>query len=225
VIGHRGAAALAPENTVAGFQAAVAAGADVVEFDVDRGLLVRHPGKASAQDLTLDAALAYLAGTQVGLHLDLKIVGAEAEIAGLLERHGVDHRVVVSTASVRSLRQLAYVSPEITRAISYPRDRTGAGALPWPRASVRLAREAVRPVLLVRMPRLIASAQAAAVSLHHGLVSSDVVAAIHRNRASLIAWTVNDPVRIMQLAALNVDAIVTDDPGMAVRVLATLNPS
>lgn len=34
IIGHRGAAALAPENTIASIQAAVKAGADMVEFDV-----------------------------------------------------------------------------------------------------------------------------------------------------------------------------------------------
>src|SRR5215475_8462662 len=34
IIGHRGASAVAPENTMAAFQAAIAAGADGVEFDV-----------------------------------------------------------------------------------------------------------------------------------------------------------------------------------------------
>ena len=34
VIGHKGATALAPENTLAGFRAAVTAGVDLVEFDV-----------------------------------------------------------------------------------------------------------------------------------------------------------------------------------------------
>ena len=34
MIGHKGAAALAPENTLAGFRAAVTAGVDLVEFDV-----------------------------------------------------------------------------------------------------------------------------------------------------------------------------------------------
>jgi glycerophosphoryl diester phosphodiesterase len=33
-IGHRGAAALAPKNTIAGMRAAIGAGVDMVEFDV-----------------------------------------------------------------------------------------------------------------------------------------------------------------------------------------------
>ena len=34
IIGHRGASAVAPENTIAAFQAAIDAGADGIEFDV-----------------------------------------------------------------------------------------------------------------------------------------------------------------------------------------------
>src|SRR4029077_3633829 len=36
IVGHRGAAALAPENTIAAFDAVVAAGVDQIEFDVQR---------------------------------------------------------------------------------------------------------------------------------------------------------------------------------------------
>ena len=34
IIAHRGASAVAPENTIAAFEAAIAAGADGIEFDV-----------------------------------------------------------------------------------------------------------------------------------------------------------------------------------------------
>lgn len=34
IIGHRGASAVAPENSIAAFEAAIAAGADGIEFDV-----------------------------------------------------------------------------------------------------------------------------------------------------------------------------------------------
>jgi glycerophosphoryl diester phosphodiesterase len=38
----------------------------------------------------------------------------------------------------------------------------------------------------------------------------------------VIAWTVNDPDSVRRLAGLQVDAIVSDDPGMVIHVLATL---
>ena len=221
MIGHRGAAAVAPENTLASLQAAVDAGADLVEFDVDRGLVVGHPGRP-AGELTLDGALRYLATAAIGVHLDLKVTDVEREIAALARRHGVAERAVVSTTSARSLRQLRVESPEIARAISYPRDRTGAGSFPWPRRLVHAARAAVRPYMLVRIPRLIASAEADAVSLHHGLVTPRVVAAVHARGASLIAWTVDNPARIAELAAMGVDAIVSDNPGATIAFLAKI---
>ena len=59
MIGHRGAAALAPENTLAGLEAAITLGADMVEFDVAEGLVVEHPGGIpSDSPPTLDAVLA-----------------------------------------------------------------------------------------------------------------------------------------------------------------------
>ncbi len=49
IIGHRGAAGLAPENTMESFDAAYNAGADMIEFDVrltrDNRLVVIHDAK------------------------------------------------------------------------------------------------------------------------------------------------------------------------------------
>ena len=51
VIGHRGAAGLAPENTIEGFRAGIAAGAEAIEFDVH----LSRDGKAVViHDPTLD---------------------------------------------------------------------------------------------------------------------------------------------------------------------------
>jgi glycerophosphoryl diester phosphodiesterase len=38
----------------------------------------------------------------------------------------------------------------------------------------------------------------------------------------VLAWTANDPAIVRRLSAAGVDAIVSDDPGMALRTLATL---
>src|SRR5207237_3084949 len=55
VIGHRGAPVLAPENTLESFEAAVAAGADAVEFDVAENLVIAHSlREQSGEPLVLD---------------------------------------------------------------------------------------------------------------------------------------------------------------------------
>jgi glycerophosphoryl diester phosphodiesterase len=224
VIGHRGAAAEAPENTLESLAAAVAAGADLVEFDVDEGLVVGHPGRSGAAGpLALDAALGYLAGTSIGIQLDLKIAGAERAIAALVAGHGLDERVVVSSNSARVLRRLAREAPVLLRAISYPRDRAGVAGVPWPRPLVRAAVATFEPIVRGRVPLLLSSARAGALCLHHALVTPAVVAAVHARGAALVAWTVNEPGRVSELARLGADAITSDDPRMALGVLATLS--
>jgi glycerophosphoryl diester phosphodiesterase len=224
VIGHRGAAAVAPENTLESLEAAVAAGADLVEFDVVAGLLLGHPGRdAHGAPATLDDALALLARKGVGAHVDLKLVGVEAEIVAAVRRHGLEERTVVSSTWAHSLRRLAHDAPGLTRAISYPRDRVGASNVRWPKPVVAASAACLRPAMRVRLVPLLGAARAGVLSLHHSLVSRTVVTAVHGRGAQLIAWTVNDAAEVERLTRLGVDAIVSDDPGMAVRVVATLH--
>ena len=64
-IGHRGAAALAPENTLGSFRAAVEAGVDLVEFDVldlrDGTLVVAHSDDLAEVTHRLNALIEALA--------------------------------------------------------------------------------------------------------------------------------------------------------------------
>ncbi|HEY6018086.1 MAG TPA: glycerophosphodiester phosphodiesterase, partial [Gaiellaceae bacterium] len=100
-IGHKGAAALAPENTLASFRAAVEAGVDLVEFDVlrlDGGLVLGHSTRElPAERATLDDALAFLADAGCGAHVDVKVAGAEEEIVAAIRRHGLEQNAFVST--------------------------------------------------------------------------------------------------------------------------------
>ncbi len=64
MIGHRGAAAVAPENTLAALEVAVAAGVDLVEFDISPGLLLGHSElELPADSIDLDARSTICAGT------------------------------------------------------------------------------------------------------------------------------------------------------------------
>lgn len=224
VIGHRGAAARAPENTLASLEAAVAARADLVEFDLGPDLRLGHSARERPSDqLSLDEALAFLAAADVGVHVDAKVPGYEDAIVQAVRRHGCEERAVVSTAYPVTTRRLARLAPSLPRAIGYPHDRYGVSRLRWPAALSRAGAAALRQGMPLRLPLLIRRSQANVLSLHHTLCTRAAVAASHRLGAPILAWTVNDPDGVRRLADLGVDAIVSDDPEMAREALGTLS--
>ena len=223
VIGHRGAAALAPENTLASLAAAVDAGADLVEFDVGAGLVLGHSADERPDEpIALDEALAFLGGRGVSVHVDLKEPGIEARVVDALTRHGLTERAVVSSASAAALRRVAAAAPGLPRAISYPQDRHGVSGFPWPPQFTAAAAGTLRAAMPLRVPLLLRAARANALSLHHAVVSPRVVATAHRRGAPVLAWTANEPALVERLAAAGVDGIVSDDPGMVASTLGTL---
>jgi glycerophosphoryl diester phosphodiesterase len=223
VVGHRGAAAVAPENSLAALEAAVAAGVDLVEFDVSPGLVLAHsPSEVPAEPLDLDAALAFLARHDVGVHVDVKLPGYEREVVELVRRHELAERAVLSTALGSVARRLATLAPDVTRAIGYPRDRYGVSRHPWPGSLTAGGAAALRATMPVRIPLLLRRTRASALALHRTLCSAASIAAAHRAGAPVLAWTVNDPAEALRLAGLGVDAVVSDDPRAIGDALATL---
>jgi glycerophosphoryl diester phosphodiesterase len=84
VIGHRGASAEAPENSLAAIELALEAGVDLVEFDVSPGLVVAHD---SGHGPSLDEVLALVARSGAGAHADVKAAGYEQGVVEALDRH------------------------------------------------------------------------------------------------------------------------------------------
>jgi glycerophosphoryl diester phosphodiesterase len=220
VIGHRGAAAVAPENTLAALQAAVDAGADLVEFDVGPDLRLAHSAQEVPEEqVSLDAALEFLRRHSVGIHLDVKLPGYEASVVDAVMRHGLGERGLVSTAFAVTSRRLSRLAPNLPRAIGYPRDRYGVSHLPWPQGMTRAGAAALRQAMPLRIPILLRMARANVLSLHQTLCSRAAVRAAHALGAPVLGWTANDPATVLRLADAGVDAIVSDDPQMT---LATL---
>ena len=220
VIGHRGAAAVAPENTMQSLRAAVAARADLVEFDVGPDLRLAHsPSEAPEEQVTLDEALDFLRSAGVGVHVDVKRPGYEEQIAIALRRHDVVTRTVIATAYPVTARRLRVLAPGARRAIGYPRDRYGMSRLRWPGALTRGGAAALRAATPGRIGLLLATSRADVLALHHTLCSRAAVRLAHARGVPVLGWTANRPEAVRRLDALGVDAVVSDDPEMA---LATL---
>src|SRR6266850_7159583 len=154
---HQGGRQMAGVSAADRYRHAIALGVDYVEFDVRRtkdgvtvifhddrtasGRDVRGlayadmAGEVGLEALTLDELLEIAAG-RVGLHLDLKEPGYEAEIVRtLLDRCRVDEFVITSGAD--EIRTIKTAFPHVRGGLSIGDDL--AGIAPWLKVRARLS--------------------------------------------------------------------------------------
>jgi len=215
-IGHRGAAALAPENSLEAIGLAVELGCDLVEFDVHalgEALVVAHDPPPAADGLpTLDDVLELLGGSGVGVHLDLKSVGAERPVAEALRRHGLVERTIVSSFRRPTLRALHAVEPGVRLGRTYPQDRTGLTKRPAFQPPARAIVRVLRRTLPRFIAPLLAGSLATAAVLYWEVVSEAAVARCHALGAPVLVWTVDDAALLPWLDEIGVDGVITNDP-------------
>ena len=240
-VGHKGAAALAPENTLESLERAVDLGCDLVEFDVldleDGTLVLAHSDElwevshgaargrvrgSTLEDLrtvaprlpTLDEALDFLGerAPAVGLHVDLKWHGYEKEAVDALRRHGAVERTVVSSFHARSLREVARREPALARGLTYPWDRHGMSGRRLLAPVVLPGLAGLRRALPLRIGRLLERAEASAAMLYYGVVTRAAVRSCHARGAAVFAWTVDTPSVLQRMARAGVDGVITNDP-------------
>lgn len=205
-IGHGGASALAPANTLGSFDAALEVGVDMVEFDVRawRGeLVLAHTILDARQDrnLTFERALRHLSGRRfrdVELNVDLKRLGCEPAVLDALRRHGLLDRTLISCQVSGVLDRVRALDPGVGTGISI------GGRL------ARLSRRWCdwRSQVLAGL----ASRQWQVVMAQHRLVDAVLLEDVMARRGRLCAWTVNERPAIDQLRALGIHGIVTADP-------------
>jgi glycerophosphoryl diester phosphodiesterase len=209
-IGHGGASALAPANTLHSFDAALEVGVDMVEFDVRawRGeLLLAHTivDARRARKLRLHDALEHLSSTRflgIELNVDLKHLGCEPALLDALRRWGLLERTLISCQVPAVLDRVRALEPRAHTGISV------GGRLA--RASRRW--RDWRSQVLVGL----ASRRWDALMAQHGLVDASLLEEVLHRRGRLYAWTVNERATIDGLRALGVHGITTADPRLFV---------
>jgi glycerophosphoryl diester phosphodiesterase len=223
-VGHKGADLIAPGNTAASFDAALAAGVDMIEFDVlperaggsDR-LLLAHDYLDAQRRIpdTLEDGLAHLASEpfrEIELDIDLKLPGYELRVVDALRARGLLERSLISSQYRESLAAIRAAEPSVRLGWSVPKLRRDPFHSPLTRPAVYVAAEAVRRLLPRRAAAAISSGDVDAIMSHWRLVTPALVSAVDRAGGELYVWTVDDLPRLRALEAMGVTGVITNDP-------------
>jgi glycerophosphoryl diester phosphodiesterase len=224
VIGHRGALAYAPENTLASFREARARGATWVEIDVrltaDGVPIVMHD-----ESLKRTMGVDRLAARMPRAELPAEVPTFEQAIACFVEL-GLGCNVEIKPSEGREA--------ETARATVETLRRAWPTALPAPLlssfrdASLEAARETApefaRALLVGELGddwRARAEALGAVgMNVGRGTLTAAGAVAIKRAGYLLSVWTVNDPDEALAIVGMGADCIITDAPDVILSALA-----
>jgi glycerophosphoryl diester phosphodiesterase len=226
VIGHRGAASLAPENSIVAIRTAIGGGADGVEIDVRRsadGVLV----------LMHDNDVARLGGAGRVDENPFAILEAfgVATLDQALEAVPIDRSIVIEIkghpweAGYDAAEPVA-ADVAVRLAADGPRRVVVSSFNPLALRVVRDATPAVTTAVLTSVAFDLDSNLAAAVDGGHDechvpadLLEEAFVDRAHAAAKRVVAWTVDDPDHLRTFASWGVDGVICDDPLSALAVL------
>ncbi|MCR9257901.1 MAG: glycerophosphoryl diester phosphodiesterase [Alphaproteobacteria bacterium] len=235
VIGHRGAAAIAPENTLAGFRAAAEAGATLVELDAkltadgqvicfhdaDLARTTNASGSVKENDWesirTLDAGGWFsdaFAGERVPLLSEaltlLKALGLGVNVEIKPNRDQAEETTVSSIAIIREHWDLSKDGTLFLSSFWRASLETAQDVAPEiPRAY--LAHKFDEPVL-----DYAAALNCAGFNPNGNAVPEELVREAAERGFVISSYTINEPAKALELRAWGVDGIITDDPALMI---------
>jgi glycerophosphoryl diester phosphodiesterase len=230
VTAHRGASAVAPENSMAAFRAAIDAGTDWIELDVQRlgdGRIVvlhdrdflrvgndaRDVGAVTASDLPGIGFGARYGAAFAGEHPPLleeviALVRGRAKLNVELKYNVPDPGL--ARAVVALLGHENFLDQAVITSLDY-------GAL---RQAKAVEPRAVTGHSITAAVGNVVRSEADFLSLNAAQATARLVRSAHRAGKHVHVWTVNTRDGMLELAARGADNIITDDPALFARVKA-----
>ncbi len=235
-IGHRGAKAYAPENTLVSFRKALELGVDMVEFDVritkdkhpvvfhDRrvGRLTENAGRI--KNLTLRevkklringqegiptlAEVLEVIDNKIGLDIELKIRGSAQIVIQTLRDYKINFsNIMISSNYASEIREAERLEPEITTALLF---RSTSSFSFW--FILDFLAILFLPLTMYYISWLVKKANADYININYHFLDRNKVALFKKKGIKICAWTVDNQKKIDYLKNLGIDGIVTNYP-------------
>jgi glycerophosphoryl diester phosphodiesterase len=237
IVGHRGAAQAAPENTLEGLREAKRQGASWVEVDAkltaDNQVILLHDdlldrttsGKGAAAQATLAEIRALDAGSWLApAFAGVKVPTLEETVRELIAL-GLACNVEIKPCPGREQVTAELVVRELQRLWPTQDEKPLISSFAYDALHVayRLAPEFPRAVLVEEVPgnwqHLCEGIEAVALNPWHKTLTPEWTSAVKRAGYQVMAYTVNETARARVLFDWGVDAVFSDVPGMLIREL------
>jgi glycerophosphoryl diester phosphodiesterase len=213
-IGHRGARAYEPENTLRSFRKALEIGANAVELDVrktrDNHLVVIHDadvkrttdGTGLVADLTLEQvkelstekgekiptleeALDFLSN-KAKILIELKEQGLEEKVLATVQKKKLEKNVILTSFLEDALRKIRELDKNVETGLIYAKHKNP-----------------LKAALDLKAQYLVA---------FYKFTHTANVQKAHENGLKIIVWTINTPEEVAEYAKKGVDGIASDKP-------------
>jgi glycerophosphoryl diester phosphodiesterase len=233
-VAHRGASREAPENTLAAFRLALAAGAPAVECDVQRTrdgrLIVIHDqtvdrttdGRGTAAALTFEEIRRLDAGSWFGPAFAGERVPALDEVLGLVRdrafvfleiKNGPMFYEGIEAQVADALRRHGMLEAALVMSFDHPAVRTMRAAAPEVATAIIYNAGLVDPAAAAR------AADADAVCPSWSLMTPGAVADAHAAGLGVFSWTIDEEAALRRCLAWGVDGATSNDVRLLTRVL------
>ncbi|MEM2897395.1 MAG: glycerophosphodiester phosphodiesterase family protein [Candidatus Bathyarchaeia archaeon] len=215
-IGHRGAKAYEPENTLLSFKKALELGVNAVELDVrrtrDGKIVVIHDaevnrttnGKGLVSELTLkeikqlvteknekiptlEEALDFL-DKKVKILIELKENGLERDVLSLIDEKGLKSNIIIVSFLEEALKRVREIDDEVETGLIYVKHRDPI------KSALRLKADYLLPL--------------------YRFTHTANVQKAHENGLKVIVWTINEKEEVLEYFKKGVDGIASDRPDL-----------
>jgi glycerophosphoryl diester phosphodiesterase len=246
ILGHRGASAVAPENTLAAFARAMSDGADGIEFDVRlsrdgvpvvihdatlkrTGLMERNVCDLTAGELQevdvggwfADQTRTSFAGERLPSLEQVCDLFRDNNGFLYIEMKCEEHEGQALAEEVVRLTRLAGLREHV---VVESFDLSAIASIkkidPAIRTAALFEPKLLRPLSSLRRLKMVDTALdngADEIALHHSLASARVIEKARQQGLEVVVWTVADPAWIGIARSLNIKALIANDPVLLIR--------